>query len=98
MIDEFRLQQMLDSAANLAVKRYRVEKGEERAFISQNEAYRRYDRDLVTRWRAECLIRPTKDGEGSARMRYDVLQLEKLASTSNRITYLTTKERTNNIK
>lgn len=93
MIEESRLQQMLNAAAELAVKKYRIEKGEDKLFISQNEAFRRFGRELVTRWRNECLIRPTKDGEGSAKMRYNLMELEKLASTSNRSTYTEVKYR-----
>jgi hypothetical protein len=57
------------------------------ASFSKQQAYRLYGRSDVDRWMAEGLI-PTNE-------RIDRLALERIASQSNRITYLTANERKN---
>jgi hypothetical protein len=92
-IERFELQNMLNSAAQLAVKLDRIENGKEKAYISENQARKRYGEGTVTRWIKEGLIKFTQDGTSTSPKRFSVYQLELLAKSSNRSTYLPVKER-----
>lgn len=92
-LQKYELANMLRDAGDYAVRQYRIEKGEERPFLSQREAYRIFGEGLVKRWVREGLIKRRKDGEGTSTVRYDRLELEVLSKSNNRLTYLTTKER-----
>jgi hypothetical protein len=74
---------MLADAAHLAVLEYRTERGEEHAYISRREAYRRFGRGLVDRWLREGLIQQHKDGTGNLHCRLSIVQLEAAAKSSN---------------
>ncbi len=89
----FELMNLLRDTAELAVKQYRIEKGEESSFISQREAYRLFGTGVVKRWVQEGLIKRKKDGSATSTVRYDRMELELLARSSNRITYLDSEER-----
>jgi hypothetical protein len=77
------LARMLSDAAELTVKRYRIEAGAERAYLSKNEAYRRYGRSVVDRWLREGLVELHKDGNGNLACRISAIQLEVAAKASN---------------
>ena len=83
----------LRDVADITLKQYRIEKGEEKPFISQREAYRLFGTGVVKRWVQEGLIKRKKDGGATSTVRYDRMELELLAKSSNRITYIDSEER-----
>lgn len=64
-----------------------------RPYLSEREAKRKYGPAIVARWIQERLITVLKDGDGTASKRIDRLQIEAVAKSANRCTYLTTLER-----
>ena len=62
-------------------------------YISKREAHRLYGRAIVDRWIKEGLIKEIKDGENSSTVRIDRIQIEIIAKSSNRSSFLTTEER-----
>jgi hypothetical protein len=62
-------------------------------YISQSKAWTIYGRRNVTFWHKSKLIQRIQDGPGR-RYRYDLYELEKVASTSNRVAYFTSKNKT----
>ena len=62
-------------------------------YISKREAYKLYGRAIVDRWIKEGLIKEIKDGENSSTVRIDRIQIEIIAKSSNRSSFLTTEER-----
>jgi hypothetical protein len=87
-IDIYQLRGLLADAAELAIKRYRIEIVKEKPYLSEREAGRLYGSGVVKRWVKEELIRPIKDGNATSKKRYDSMKLEIIAKTSNRNTYL----------
>ena len=53
-------------------------------YISKTQAYKLYSRRNVDFWIKNNLIKEIKDGNNSATIRLDRIQLEIVASTSNR--------------
>lgn len=90
---DFEKKQLLIDVAEIVLKQYRIMKGEESSFISQREAYRLFGTGVVKRWVQEGLIKRKKDGSATSTVRYDRIELEALAKSSNRITYLDSEER-----
>ena len=62
-------------------------------YLSEREAKRKYGPKIVERWIKESLVIVLKDGDGTASKRIDRLQIEAVAKSANRSTYLTTLER-----
>lgn len=62
-------------------------------YISQNQAWNLYGRRNVEFWRSSGLIKRRQDGP-NLRYRYDTIELEQVASTSNRVAYFTLKNNT----
>ena len=89
----FELRNLLADAAELGAKKALQEAGLLRPYLSMNEAKRKYGRAIVDRWVAEELIKVLKDGNASAKCRIDRIQIEAVAKTANRCTYLTVEER-----
>lgn len=92
-LQKYELANMLRDASEIAVQRYRIERGEERPFVSQREAYRLFGEGTVKRWVQEGLIKRKKDGNKTSTVRYDRLELEILSKSNNRLTYLDSEER-----
>lgn len=57
--------------------------GESRDFMYQNEAFKRYGRRNVEKWRDAKLIRVFKDGEDSYRVRIPIEDLHRVSMSSN---------------
>lgn len=57
--------------------------GEKREFMYQNEAFKRYGRGTVEKWRDAKLIRIFKDGEGNSRARIPIEDLHRVSMSSN---------------
>ena len=83
----------LIDAAELGAKKALEGTGLVKPYLKISEAYRIYGRTTVDRWRKEGLIKPLKDGNDSATFRISRSQIEAVAKSANRSTYLTTKER-----
>lgn len=83
------LRKMLRDQAEVAVKLYRVSTGEERGFISKNEAYKRYGRRLVDRWIREGLVESQKDGDKNHQLRISTVDLEAASKSSNYESFFT---------
>jgi hypothetical protein len=62
-------------------------------YLTEREAKRKYGPTIVNRWIKESLVKVIKDGDGTASKRIDRLQIEAVAKSANRSTFLTTKER-----
>ena len=62
-------------------------------YLSEREAKRKYGPKIVARWIKERLVIVLKDGDATASKRIERLQIEAVAKSANRATYLTTEER-----
>jgi hypothetical protein len=86
------LQQLLNHAAEAGATQALIRIGKMPATIKQTDAFKLYGRTDITRWVKEGLVKQIQDGD-SACVRYDVMELEAVAKSSNRHTYLSVNER-----
>lgn len=61
--------------------------------ISLTEAYLKHGRDAIKRWIKEGLLTPVSAPKGKRSKKLNKKQLEAVASSSNRVTYLPVRER-----
>jgi len=87
------LSELLKDAAELGAQRALSGAGLLKPYLNKTEASFLYGPRVVDRWLKEKLITPRKDGTDSARWRLDRIELESVARTSNRRTYLSIVER-----
>lgn len=87
------LQKMLLGAAQLGAEVALAKVGKLKPYLKKAEAFRMYGQGVVERWIKEGLVTPIKDGNDSASWRLDRTELEAVAKTSNRHTYLTVNQR-----
>jgi len=92
-IDSFELRRLLTDAVELGAKKALQEAGLLKPYLKKSEAYRLYGRGIVDRWIEEGLIKIRKDGDQSATWRLDRIELEIVAKSLNRHTYLTVEDR-----
>lgn len=93
-LDPLTLRRLLTDAAELGAKRALIDAGLDTTVFNQKQAERFIGSSKeLERWNAEGLVKRYKDGDRNSRVRYDRMQLEILAKTSNRTTYLNTNER-----
>lgn len=92
-ISKTQLSNLLAQAAELGAMTALSKTGVIKPFVKRSDAFRMYGRGTIERWVKEGLITPIKDGEASAAWRLDRVELENVARTSNRHTYLSTEER-----
>jgi hypothetical protein len=92
---EIEYRNALIDAAELGAIKALVQIGTLRPYLKLNEAKRTYGPAIVERWIREGLVTPIKDGNHTASIRIDRIQIESVAKTCNRATYLTTQERIN---
>ncbi|KAB2836070.1 MAG: hypothetical protein F9K49_02575 [Caedimonadaceae bacterium] len=83
----------LIDAAKLGATKALQETGFIKPYLKLREAQRLYGQAVVNRWISEGLITPVKDGERTSSVRIDRMEIEAVAKTCNRATYLTTVER-----
>lgn len=83
----------LIDAAELGAKRALEGAGLLKPYLSVSEAGRIYGRSVVDRWIKEELLKVLKDGNASSKCRISRLQIEAVAKSANRSTYLTKDER-----
>lgn len=92
-ISRSQLATLLAQAAELGAKKALSETGVIKPYLKKSEAYRLYGRANVERWIQEGLVTPRKDGNDSAAWRLERIELNAIAMTSNRHTYLPVEER-----
>lgn len=90
---ELEYRNSLIDAAEVGAKKVLIELGLAKPFLKLREANRLYGEATVRRWIQEGLVDIKKDGPNNSAVRIDRMQLETIAKTSNRATYLTMKER-----
>ncbi len=90
---EIEFRNALIDAAELGAIKALVQIGTLKPYLKLNEAKRTYGPAIVERWINEGLITPIKDGDNNASVRIERIQIETIAKTCNRATYLTTEER-----
>jgi len=83
----------LVDAAHVGAQKALVDLGLAKPYLKKNEAYRIYGARIVKRWIREGLVKEIKDGDRTASVRLSRIDLETIARTCNRSTYLTTEER-----
>ena len=83
---------LLKEAAELGAQKALIEADLLRPYISLAAANRKYGEGTVERWSQERLIEVLQDGPNS-NYRIDRIQIEAVAKTANRCSYLTTEER-----
>jgi hypothetical protein len=90
---ELEFRNALIDAAEVGAKKALVEAGRLTPFLKLKESQKMYGASVVNRWIKEGLITTIKDGSHNASVRIDRIQIETIAKTCNRATYLTTEER-----
>jgi hypothetical protein len=95
-ISSHTLRALLADAAELGATAALCKIGSLKPFLSKQEAYKLYGRANVDRWIMEGHVVANKDGDHSAKCRIDRVQIETIAKSSKRHTYLTVNERSKN--
>ena len=90
-IEPHELDLMLQNAAEMGAKKALLELGLSKPFLSLRQAEKTYGK-RIHRWIKEGLINKVKDGDAISTVRLDRMRLDELAKSSNRNTYLNTKE------
>lgn len=90
-IEPHELDLMLQNAAEMGAKKALLELGLAKPFLSLSQAQKVYGK-RVHRWIKEGLINKVKDGDATSTVRLDRIQLDNLAKSSNRNTYMNTSE------
>lgn len=90
---EIEFRNALIDAAELGATKALMDAGVLKPYLKLREAQRLYGKAVVNRWISEGLITTIKDGERTASVRIDRLEIQTVAKTCNRATYLTTEER-----
>jgi hypothetical protein len=83
----------LVDAAEVGAKKALEEVGLLKPYLKLREARRKYGEAIVNRWIKEGLVQLIKDGDRSASIRINRIQIESVAKASNRTTYLPTEKR-----
>lgn len=94
-LESLELLNLMAKAIEIALMKVQKEgyAGPQSKYISQAKAWRIYKRRNVEMWRKAGLIKRYQDGPGK-RYRYDSVELELVASTSNRVAFYTLKNKT----
>lgn len=90
---EIEFRNALIDAAEIGARKALEEMGLSKPYVKLREAQRMYGTAIVNRWIKEQLLTPVKDGNRNASVRINRIELEAVAKTANRATYLTTEER-----
>jgi hypothetical protein len=83
-IEPFELRQLLKEVSDYVLTSYKIAEGKEKAWISQRAAWRIYGKGNVDCWVRKGIVTRQKDGERNSGVRYERLELERAAKTSNR--------------
>lgn len=84
MVPDVEVINLMTCIAELAVEKYATKHGDLRPYLSVREAGRMYGPAVIKRWHKEGLITFIKDGNNTASIRIDRIQLEAVAKSSNR--------------
>jgi hypothetical protein len=90
---EIEFRNALIDAAEIGARKALQEAGLIKPYLKLREAYRQYGESIVKRWIQEELIRPVKDGPRNASVRISRIEIDTVAKTANRASYLTIEER-----
>lgn len=90
---EIEYRNALIDAAELGARKALEAVGNISPYLKLREAQRIYGFKIVNRWIKENLVRVIKDGNHSSSVRISRIELESVAMTANRASYLTTDER-----
>lgn len=91
-MERLELVNIMADAFAIGAQKVLIETMQLKPYVSKSEAYKLYGRRLVDRWLKEGLIKQIKDGDSNHSIRIDRLQLESVASASNRISFYRQKE------
>jgi hypothetical protein len=83
-IEPFEFRQLLKEVSDYVVSSYRIAAGEEKSWISQRKAWKMYGKNNVDCWLRRGIVTRQKDGQRNSTVRFDRLELERAAKTSNR--------------
>ena len=92
---EIEFRNALIDAAEVGATKALMDVGALKPYLKLREAQRLYGKAVVNRWISEGLITTIKDGERTASVRIDRLEIQTVAKTCNRATYQNTEERLN---
>jgi len=99
-LEEKHLKDLLADAVEIGFKKGlmtgSVSETKLKPYISKKQASNLYGRAIVDRWIKEGLVKEIKDGDNSSTIRIDRIQLEIIAKSSNRSSFITTEERKKN--
>lgn len=87
------LKNLLADTAELAVLKTLTELCLIKPYLKLREAKRLYGPAVVNRWIKEGLVKVLKDGDSSASIRISRVEIEAVAKSANRSSYLRTEER-----
>jgi hypothetical protein len=81
-INEYKLASIIEKATEAGANKVLVEMGLKKSHISQGEAFRRFGRAMVARWRRDGKVKPVKIGK---KIIYDLSALERLQTINQLI-------------
>lgn len=90
---EIEYRNALIDAAELGAKKALQEVGLIKPYLKLRQAQRLFGESIVNRWIQEGLVDTIKDGNRNASVRINRIQIEVVAKTCNRASYLTVDER-----
>ena len=79
---------LLMDVNELAYKKFAVESGTEKRFISRAKADKLYGRTNVQRWIDEDFVKPGRDKSGRQSWRIDVMELDVAAKADKRFKHI----------
>jgi len=82
----------LQDVAEIGAQKALEKAGLLKPYLKLREAKRMYGPAIVERWVREGLVDKIKDGDNSANVRINRAQIEAVAKSSNRSTYMTLEE------
>jgi len=91
-MERLELVNLMADAFAIGAKKVLIETMQLKPYLSKSEAYKLYGRRLVDRWLREGIVKQIKDGDSNHSIRIDRLQLESVASASNRVSFYRQKE------
>ena len=93
-LEKLELMNIIAKGVQIGIMEYnKTDSASQSRYISQAKAWRKYGRRNVEMWRKAGLIKRYQDGPGK-RYRYDLVELETAASTSNRVAFYSLNNKT----
>jgi len=90
---EIEFRNALIDAAEIGATKALIHIGQLKPYVKLREAQKMHGTAIVNRWIKEQLLTPIKDGTRNASVRINRIELETIAKTCNRASYLTTEDR-----